>query len=93
MDYETALFYYYVVKVCEEMEKRNIKYQKKFLYEIDVFCNHKWYDTELNYPEHNDRYLKQCYYNLQEKYDRDIITEEEFEKIWQKCNEIVRELM
>ena len=22
------------------------------------------------YPEHNDRYLKQCYYNLQEKADR-----------------------
>ena len=28
---------------------------------------------------HNKRYLKQCYYNLQEKYDRGGIPEKEFE--------------
>lgn len=33
------------------------------------------------YPEHNDRYLKQCYYNLQEKADRGIITKEEWKLI------------
>lgn len=30
---------------------------------------------------HNDRYLAQCYYNLQEKYDRGAISEEEWQII------------
>lgn len=30
---------------------------------------------------HNDRYLTQCFYNLQEKYDRGGITPDEWEKI------------
>ena len=30
---------------------------------------------------HNDRYLTQCFYNLQEKYDRGGITQEEWDKI------------
>ena len=33
---------------------------------------------------HNDRYLAQCYYNLQEKYDCGGITEDE----WQKIEEV-----
>lgn len=28
------------------------------------------FNPTLHYPEHNDRYLLQCFYNLQEKYDR-----------------------
>ena len=30
---------------------------------------------------HNERYLRQCYYNLQEKYDDGIIPEEEWKKL------------
>ena len=30
---------------------------------------------------HNDRYFKQCFHNIQEKYDRGIISEEEWLKI------------
>lgn len=30
---------------------------------------------------HNDRYLKQCLYNLQEKYDCGVISDEEWQKI------------
>ena len=64
------------------MEKRNIKYQVKFHEEIDDFCGeYIWFEF---YPEHNDKYLKQCYYNLQEKYDRGIITKEEWQKIEDK---------
>lgn len=38
----------------------------------------------------NDRYLKQCYYNLQEKYDCGNISKEEWEKIeeWKKLKNI-----
>ena len=30
---------------------------------------------------HNDRYLRQCYYNLEEKYDDGIIPDEEWKKV------------
>lgn len=43
----------------------------------------------MQYPEHNDRYLIQCYYNLQEKADRRIISEEE----WLKIEKYVKELI
>lgn len=33
---------------------------------------------------HNDRYLMQCYYNLEEKYDDGIIPEEEWKKVVEK---------
>ena len=38
-------------------------------------------DDELFAGWHNERYFKQCYYNLEEKYDCGGITEEEFIKI------------
>lgn len=37
----------------------------------------------LFYDWHTDRYLKQCLYNLEEKYDRGGISQEEWDKI---CN-------
>lgn len=33
---------------------------------------------------HTDRYLKQCLYNLEEKYDRGGITQEEWDRIYNK---------
>lgn len=38
-------------------------------------------DDELFAGWHNERYFKQCYHNLEEKYDCGGITEEEFIKI------------
>lgn len=37
---------------------------------------------------HNDRYLRQCYYNLQEKYDCGGISDEEWSKIAVACRGI-----
>lgn len=76
------LFIDYVTDVTNEMNRRNIKYQDKYYFEILHFCQSSDEETcVVNYPEHNDRYLKQCYYNLQEKADRGIITQEEWKKI------------
>ena len=69
-DYQKSAFYYYTQKVAAEMTKRNILYQRKLLDEIYDFCFNNQGNAEFNYPEHNDRYLKQCYFNLQEKADR-----------------------
>ena len=78
---DKELFMNYVDKVLHEMDRRKIKYQYKYYYEIKDFCNPNHFKTGHHYKEHNDRYLKQCYYNLQEKYDRGIITKEEWQKI------------
>ena len=83
-DFPKILFRNYILDIITEMEKRNIKYNDKYFDELLVFTNDmplKTITFFINYPTHNDRYLKQCYYNLQEKYDRGIISEEEWQKI------------
>lgn len=82
MDYDKEMFLYYVELVIGELTKRKISYNIKLANEIFAFCYHGVNTTLfIPYPEHNDRYLKQCYYNLQEKYDRGIISEYEWAKI------------
>lgn len=85
MDHDREYFMNYVWHIREELIKRNIKYQNKYYNEIFNFCESDfWAEDEYRnpiYPEHNHRYLTQCYFNLQEKYDRGIITEEEWDKI------------
>ena len=77
--YDKDMFGWYVYNVRLELIKRKIKFQEKLFSEILEFCKDS--DNHSCYPEHNDRYLKQCYYNLQEKADRGIITTQEWEKI------------
>lgn len=84
MEYDKIYFWDYVKRVCLQMTARNIKYNQKYLNEIAEWCEIHSYIMRpdiLNYPEHNSRYLHQCYYNLQEKYDRGIITEKEYNEI------------
>lgn len=78
MDYDKGLFAGYVHCIIDEFHKRNINYQDKYWNEIIDFCGGMWWD---DYPEHNMRYLNQCLYNLQEKYDRGIVSEEEWRRI------------
>lgn len=86
MDYDKVFFYNYVSYVCSEMLSRGIKFKSEYLSEITEFCGIGFdllYPSMIRgiYKEHNNRYLLQCYYNLQEKYDRGIITFDEFQKI------------
>lgn len=94
MDYNKAYFMKYVLKITDELNIRNIKHNSKFLYELSDFCCDDKLDIdvifgELEYPQHNDRYLKQCLYNLQEKADRGIISKEEWEKIYEKFKDFI----
>lgn len=94
MDYDKEYFMQYVAHIDTTMTIRGIKHQNIYYDEILSFCEEDIDEEseyiEICYPEHNDRYLKQCYYNLQEKYDRGIITKEE----WQKIDEYyTREIM
>lgn len=84
MNYSKEYFMEYVYLVTSELLNRNIKYQQKYYDEILSFCDSDIdYESEIRllYQEHNMRYLNQCLYNLQEKYDRGIVSEEEWEKI------------
>ena len=84
INYTKDYFYHYVILVVEELDKRNIKYQDRFRKEIFEFCKNDFSKLQCFlpiYPEHNDRYLKQCFYNLEEKFDRGIISKEEWEEI------------
>lgn len=83
MNHRKEIFYQYVEMIIWEMNRRCIKYQKKFVQEIKDFCKKdiNGLAVSIRYHEHNDRYLKQCYYNLQEKADRGIIKKEEWQKI------------
>lgn len=80
-DHPRYCFLNYVFDVCDEMAWREINYQKKYFNEINQFCDENYIDLFAHYPEHNTRYLKQCLYNLQEKFDRGIISFEEWQKI------------
>ena len=82
-NYSKDYFIAYIVKLSVELDNRNIKYKHKYFEEFYKFCDGKYYKEP--YLEHNDRYLKQCYYNLQEKYDRGIVTQEEWQKIEDLC--------
>lgn len=81
-EYNENLFLYYVKCITEEMQLRRIKYQSKYYKEIRDFCDNKILADY--YPEHNDRYLKECLYNLEEKAICGIISKEEWSKIYNK---------
>lgn len=79
MDYDKAYLAQYTMKVYNEMRARNIKCNDTYIEEMAIFSN--WHYSAVQYPEHNERYLKQCLYNLEEKTDRGIISKEEWNNI------------
>jgi uncharacterized protein (TIGR02328 family) len=87
-DHNKEYFMQYLAHLDTVLTMRKIKHQNKYYDEILEFCeediNEESPYQELPYPEHNNRYLKQCYFNLQEKYDRGIITFDEWKKIKQE---------
>ena len=83
LSYPMGHFWKYGFAVMEEMNRRG--------YKCDFSKFEKWFDKPyaLQVPTynqlfkywHDDRYLRQCYYNLQEKYDCGGIPIEEFDKV------------
>ena len=60
--------------VIAEMEKRNFKTNtsnyENYFDKLDVYCLLNKLDSKPFENHHNDRYLLQCFMNLQEKFDR-----------------------
>ena len=81
LEYQICHFHYYACLIADEVGRRG--------YKCDYYRFDKWCHLETNnctYFElferwHNDRYLMQCFYNLQEKYDCGGISYDEFNKV------------
>lgn len=69
LDYDKEIFVGYVLTLISEFKNRKIKYKSELLMELVDFASNDSFVIKT-YPEHNNKYLKQCYYNLQEKADR-----------------------
>lgn len=95
LDYPITEFKKYFVLVVDELKKRDIKYNRKKVLEVynwhsDAFDNknNEWHKN--SYPNwHNDRYLRQNFYNLDEKHDCGIVSDSAFEKIKEVCKDIL----
>ena len=66
--------------------KGRISVSNTFGGKLSVLINNEY--EPLFYNWHTDRYLIQCLYNLEEKYDRGGISQEEWDKICDKYFEL-----
>ena len=84
MNYPVSHFNRYAWEVYNEMKSRG--YNCQWL-SFEKWCINTCYDlelTEIFNNWHNNRYLRQCLYNLQEKYDCGGISGEEWNIITDK---------
>lgn len=92
-NYDVAYLGQYFLLVNRQCIERSIntsaKYDNSILTKVmnNTIFKDEIYWENYTFKEDNARYLKQCYYNLQEKYDRGIIDKEEWKKIEEVCNE------
>ena len=94
MDYPLNHFLYYALEVRTEMLHRGYKCNDKtWTGIIDTICQFELYcpyvtSEEMFMAWHNERYLKQCLYNLQEKYDCGGITDKDWQRIKERWPEM-----
>lgn len=95
MNYHLSHFYKYCSLISDEMYKRGFKISDSAINKImeitdqDVRMGIEFITTkELFAGWHDDRYLRQCYYNLQEKHDCGKIKQAEWDKIHEVVNGI-----
>lgn len=83
LDYSFDHFITYAKLVRSEMTRRGYRTMNSVWEKIEnLKPDWKEVDFQELYKDwHNKRYLLQCYYNLEEKYDCGGISKEEFEKI------------
>ena len=85
MDYPISEFNDYCNIVLVEMIKRGYNVSESSINKLDKYIDF-WPDSDKQYSKpfytwHTNRYLNQCISNLQEKYDCQGLTEEEWKKL------------
>lgn len=83
LNYDISDFYSYSILVSNEMKNRGYLVNRN-RFEKYIKCDR--FTLRPFEGWHNKRYLLQCYYNLQEKYDCAGITKQE----WDKINTVIR---
>lgn len=83
LEYPLSDFISYVTMIQQEMIRRGYSPKETTLLNckkipIHLFKTNKYSKDNIFASWHNDRYLKQCYYNLQEKYDCGSIEEKDW---------------
>lgn len=89
MDYPISEFNDYCNIVLAEMVRREYKVSESSINKLEDYVGFE-VDSDRQYSKlfkgwHNLRYLEQCYYNLQEKYDCGGLTEDEWEAVANGC--------
>lgn len=95
LKYNIDNFYSFAVLVTDEFEIRGYKYSEIKFKELESFC--KGYTDQLAALDkneifigwHDERYLHQCYYNLEEKYDCGGMKKEEYLRIAKRYIEVL----
>lgn len=85
LEYPEAQFNVYALHVGKEMVRRGYKCDWNRFTQWRINRNYDWELADIFHGWHNRRYLRQCYYNLEEKYDCGGISEEEWDKIYDFC--------
>ena len=67
LNYPASQFIVYAIAIRDEMERRGYKCDFKKFSKWWVNRNRDWELSEIFPDWHNDRYLRQCLYNLEEK--------------------------
>lgn len=88
MDYPIDEFVSYSLEICREMRKRGISCDWRKVNQCFEYWTYFTLESVFR-GWHNERYLRQCYYNLQEKYDCGGISDEEWKRIenWKESRE------
>lgn len=87
LDYSLDEFRRYAQLVINEMKHRGYKISIKSIKnfrknaEVSESCFSIKRTSELYEGIHNERYLIQCFHNLEEKYDRGMFSKEEYDKL------------
>lgn len=73
MNYPTSHFRTYCGKVIEEMKRRDYNVSEETIRKLNQYIGFQYGDeneVKVIFKQwHNNRYLTQCYYNLEEKFD------------------------
>lgn len=99
MDYPLSDFYSYSCAIRNEMSRRGYKLSNKIIekvvdaciiYDKEGFIKHKPISDIYN-DWHNNRYLVQSFFNLQEKFDNGGVSVEEWSDLCDVYYELVKE--
>ena len=81
LEFDKCEFYSYSILVSNEMLSRGYKVDRS---KFEKYCYSDIFTSRPFEEWHKERYLRQCLYNLQEKYDCGGISLEEWNKIYAK---------